>query len=25
VRGQRHALAALYPGKGPVIIVQEAG
>ena len=25
VRGQRHALAALYPGKDPVPIVQEAG
>jgi hypothetical protein len=25
VRGQRHAPAALYPGKVPVLIVQEAG
>jgi len=25
VRGQRHAPAALYPGKDPVPIVQEAG
>ena len=25
VRGQRHDLAALYPGKDPVPIVQEAG
>jgi hypothetical protein len=25
VRGQRHAPAALYPGKDPVLIVQEAG
>ena len=25
VRDQRHALAALYPGKDPVPIVQEAG
>ena len=25
MRGQRHALAALYPGKEPVPIVQEAG
>jgi hypothetical protein len=25
VRGQRHAPAALYPGKDPVAIVQEVG
>jgi len=25
VKGQRHASAALYPGKDPVPIVQEAG
>ena len=25
VRGQRHAPAALYPGKDPVLIVQVAG
>jgi len=25
VRGQRHAPAAIYPGKDPVPIVQEAG
>ena len=25
MRGQRHAPAALYPGKDPVLIVQEAG
>jgi hypothetical protein len=25
VRGQRHAPAALYPGKDPVPIIQEAG
>ena len=25
VRGQRHTSAALYPGKNPVPIVQEAG
>ena len=25
VRGQRHAPAALYPGKDPIRIVQEAG
>jgi len=25
VRGQRHAPAALYPGKDPVTTVQEAG
>ena len=25
MRGQRHALAALYPGKDPVPIVQETG
>ena len=25
MRGQRHVLAALYPGKDPVPIVQEAG
>ena len=25
MRGQRHAPAALYPGKDPVPIVQEAG
>ena len=25
VRGQRHAPAAIYPGKNPVPIVQEAG
>ena len=25
MRGQRHALVALYPGKDPVSIVQEAG
>ena len=25
MRGQRHALAALYPGKDPVPNVQEAG
>ena len=25
MRGQRHALAAFYPGKDPVPIVQEAG
>jgi hypothetical protein len=25
VSGQRHAVAALYPGKDPVPIVQEAG
>jgi len=25
LRGQRHAPAALYPGKDPVPIVQEAG
>ena len=25
MRGQRHATAALYPGKDPVPIVQEAG
>jgi hypothetical protein len=24
VKGQQHALAALYPGKNPVPIVQEA-
>jgi len=25
MRGQRHAPAALYPGKDPALIVQEAG
>jgi len=25
MRGQRHAPAALYPGKDPVPVVQEAG
>jgi len=25
VRGQPQARAALYPGKGPVLIIQEAG
>jgi len=25
MRGQRHAPAALYPGKDPVLIVQQAG